>query len=190
MRAFIAIDLPQSVKDIVSRMQSRLKLSGADVSWVSPANMHLTLKFLGDIDEAAAIAVSEAIRDIAARTCDFTMQLGSIGAFPGVQSPRIIWVGLSKGHEQARAIAAQIESRIEKYGIGRETKPFASHITIGRVRSKKNIRQLTDGIGAADIRRDATAEEFKAGKITFFKSTLTPQGPVYEKLQETNLKTA
>lgn len=190
MRTFIAIDLPQAVKDNISRMQSRLKRSGADVSWVSPANMHLTLKFLGDIDETAAKAVSGAIRDIAAGTGDFSMQLGSIGAFPGPQSPRIIWIGLTKGHEQAKAIAAQIESRIEQYGIGRDTRPFASHITIGRVRSKKNICQLIDGIGAADTNRDAATEEFKAGKITFFKSTLTPQGPVYEKLQETSLKTA
>jgi len=134
---FIAIDLPQAIKDAISRMQNSLKRSGADVSWVLPANIHLTLKFLGDIDEQTAQFVSEAIRETATASADFTMQLGTIGAFPGIHSPRIIWVGLSRGHDETKMIAGQLQDRLEQYGIDRETRPFVSHITVGRVRSKK-----------------------------------------------------
>ncbi|HNQ51410.1 MAG TPA: RNA 2',3'-cyclic phosphodiesterase [Candidatus Omnitrophota bacterium] len=193
MRTFIAITLPPDVKDAVGRLQNKLKTSGADVKWVSPANIHLTLKFLGDIDEITKNSVSEALRLIAANSSDFTIRLGSIGAFPSIRSPRIIWIGLAEGHAQARSIVDQIETGLEDIGIPKEARPFSSHITIARVRSKKNIDLLIDGIAGLDktltVSGEFKAGGFKAGKLTFFKSTLTPQGPVYEILQETDLKT-
>jgi RNA 2',3'-cyclic 3'-phosphodiesterase len=189
MRAFIAIELPQNIKDHISRLQDKLKKSGADVKWVSPSNIHLTLKFLGEIDEKTRDGVCACLVEIAAHTPRYTVKLGSLGAFPGIQSPRIIWIGLSLGHDQTRSIADQLENNLEKYGIDRETRPFSSHITIGRVRSQKNKDDLVRCISGLESSMKENLGEFQAEKITLFKSTLLPQGPIYGIIQETNLKT-
>jgi 2'-5' RNA ligase len=189
MRAFIAIELPQDIKDRISRLQDRLKKSGSDVKWVSPSNIHLTLKFLGEIDDKTRDGVCACLVEIAANTTLFTIKLGGLAAFPRMQSPRIIWIELSQGHDQTKSIVDQLENNLEKYGIDRETKPFSSHITIGRVRSAKNKEDLIRCISESESSMTGNIGEFQAGKITLFKSTLLPHGPIYEIIQETNLKT-
>ncbi|MFA6383803.1 MAG: RNA 2',3'-cyclic phosphodiesterase [Candidatus Omnitrophota bacterium] len=189
MRAFIAIELPQDIKDSISRLQAKLKASGADVKWVPPSNIHLTLKFVGEIDATTQNGVCVLLNEIAAHTPPFTIRLAGLGAFPGSRSPRIIWVGLSQGQDQTKTIVDQLESGLEKYGIGRENRPFSSHITIGRVRSQKNMQHLTHDMSETEATIAEKLGEFKAGKITLFKSTLLPNGPVYEILQETSLNT-
>jgi 2'-5' RNA ligase len=189
MRTFIAIELPQDIKDAISRLQSKLKASGADVKWVAPTNIHLTLKFLGEIDEKTKDAVSDIIKEIAVNTPCFTIKLGEIGAFPRIQSPRVIWIGLSEGHEQTKTIVDHLKSELEECGIFGDNKPFSSHITIGRVHSLKKMDSLIRCISELAAQGTEKLGEFQAGKITLFKSTLLPQGPLYETLQETNLKT-
>jgi RNA 2',3'-cyclic 3'-phosphodiesterase len=189
MRTFIAIELPQDIKDAISRMQTGLKASGADVKWVSTSNIHLTLKFLGEIDDKAKDAVCDTIRELAAGAANFTIKLGTIGAFPGIQAPRIIWIGLSQGHEQVKTIAQRLDRALEMIGFPKENREFSSHITIGRVRSMKNKDALARSISGLEASTTNNLGEFSAGKITLLKSTLLPQGPVYEKLHETNLKT-
>jgi 2'-5' RNA ligase len=189
MRAFIAIELPQGIKDAISCLQAKLKATGADVKWVSPSNIHLTLKFLGEIDEKTRDAVIEVMQEISSGIGQFSIKLGSIGAFPRIQSPRIIWIGLAQGHDQVKTIAQRLETELETCGLAKENREFSSHITIGRIRSLKNKDELAAGISKLDGTVTENLGEFLAGKITLFKSTLTPQGPIYEKLQETNLKT-
>lgn len=189
MRAFIAIELPQSIKDRIGRLQTRLKNTGADVKWVAPSNIHLTLKFLGEIDEKTKEAVAALMGEIGLHTPGFAIKLETVGAFPTIRSPRIIWIGLSQGHDQTKSIADQLENGLEEYGISKETRLFSSHITIGRVRSRKKIEDLGRGIAELEASVTESFGEFQAGKITLFKSTLLPQGPVYEVIQETNLKT-
>jgi RNA 2',3'-cyclic 3'-phosphodiesterase len=189
MRTFIAIELPQDIKDAISRLQSKLKATGADVKWVSPSNIHLTLKFLGEIDEKTRDATIEVMQEIASDISTFSIKLGSIGAFPGIRSPRVIWIGLSQGHDQVKTIAQMLENELEACGLAKENREFSSHITIGRIRSLKNKDALAAGISKLGGPVTENPGEFLAGKITLFKSTLTPQGPIYEKLQETNLKT-
>jgi len=189
LRTFIAIELPQDIKDTIGRLQSKLKSSGADVKWVSPSNIHLTLKFLGEIDEKTRDGVSGVMKEIGASTPSFIIRLGALGAFPGLHSPRIIWVGLSHGHDQVESIVERLETGLEKYGVIKENKPFSSHITIGRVRSPKNKEDLLRCVSELESPVKEKTGEFQAGKITLFKSTLLPHGPVYEAIQETNLKT-
>jgi 2'-5' RNA ligase len=189
MRTFIAIELPQDIKDAISRVQVKLKATGADVKWVAPSNIHLTLKFLGEIDEKTRDAVIEVMQEISSGIGQFPVKLGSIGAFPRIQSPRIIWIGLSQGHDQIKTIAQRLETELETCGLAKENREFSSHITIGRIRSLKNNDALAAGISKLDGTVTENLGEFLAGNITLFKSTLTPQGPIYEKLQETSLKT-
>ena len=189
MRAFIAIDLPQATKYALAGLQDQLREAEADVKWVAPQNIHLTLKFLGEINAGQVSKISAIIEDVASDNPDFTLRINSLGAFPRIDYLRVIWVGLDKGDAQIKKIARELEEKIEKIGIPKEDRPFSSHITIARTRSNKNrqklildLKKLSEGFKLDD-------SEFKAGKITLFKSDLSPKGPTYEVLKSANLKT-
>lgn len=187
MRTFIAIALPEEIKDSLSRLQGRLKLANADVSWVKRQNIHLTLKFLGEIDELKAGLVKDTLEKIANTIHPFPIRLLTLGAFPGVESPRIIWVGVDIGETEVTHLAQSIEQALSDKGFTREERPFSSHITIGRVRSKKNRGELTKHIEGLNQKFNKEKTEFTVKVITFFKSTLTSNGPIYEPLKEITL---
>jgi len=190
MRTFIAIELPQEVKDKLAELQALLKKAGADVKWIEPENIHLTLKFLGEIDENKSVKVTEAIEDIAKKSKQLRMSLASLGAFPRIEFPRIIWVGIDKGDKEITELAKVLEERIEKLGIPREERRFSSHITIGRVRNPLNKDKLAKVLKELDNYFSGKNIEFDVTKITLFKSTLGPGGPVYAALKEVTLTTA
>lgn len=188
MRTFIAIELPQEIRNSLASLQEQLRSSGADVKWVAPVNIHLTLKFLGEIDEKKLDEVSKIIDDIAKNKTTFAIRITSLGAFPKINYPRVIWVGIDKGDMETKEIANDLEEAIAKIGIPKEDRPFSSHITIGRLRSPQNrerlvkeLNKLVDDFGKQNL-------EFSVTKITFFKSTLTPKGPIYDILKEAHLK--
>lgn len=188
MRTFIAIELPQEIKDSLSKIQEQLKQSGADVKWVLPQNIHLTLKFLGEIDDIKLSKISEILEGTAKDKNPFQVRISSLGAFPKLNFPRVIWIGIDKGDAETREIAGRLEEKIAKIGIPREDRPFSSHITIGRTRSTLNRDKLVGDLGTLASNFGGNNLEFLVTKITLFKSTLTPKGPVYEILKEANLK--
>lgn len=190
MRAFIAIDLPKEIKDYLSLLEAKLKQSGADVKWVMPVNIHLTLKFLGEIDEQKTNQIIQILEEISFRTPQFHLKISDIGAFPNTKSPRIIWIGLAAGNNETKEIAADLEKRIERIGIPKEDKPFTSHITIGRIKSNLNREKLIQSLTTLITESDKSNYQFLVTKLTLFKSTLTPKGPIYEAVKETSLKTA
>ncbi|MDD5166551.1 MAG: RNA 2',3'-cyclic phosphodiesterase [Candidatus Omnitrophica bacterium] len=189
MRTFIAIELPQKIKDALERLQNQLKTTGADVKWVSPQNIHLTLKFLGEIDDKKIGEATKILEDNAKNEKTFPLRLASIGAFPKIDTPRVIWIGVAQGDSETKKIAGSLEDAFSKIGIPKEDRPFSSHITIGRVRSPQNrdklvqeLKTLADSSGKENL-------EFTADKITLFKSTLTPKGPLYEAFKIATLQT-
>ncbi len=190
MRSFIAIELPQNIKDYLSRLQTQLKNSQADVKWVEPQNIHLTLKFLGEIDDNQLSEINNILENIAKERKHFQANVSSAGAFPKINFPRVIWVGLKEGDQETQDIARYLEEKIAEIGVPKENRPFSSHITIGRVRTPKNkdklvkeLNKFADGLKEENLK-------FLVNKLTLFKSTLKPLGPVYEILKEVNLKTA
>ncbi len=189
MRAFIAIDLPQEIKDYLAKAQAKLKSSNADVKWVNPQNIHLTLKFLGEIDEKQLNQITQILEDIAGNKTQFYIHLTSFGAFPNIKSARVIWAGIDKGDSEVKQIAEDLEKESEKIGIPKEERPFSSHITIGRTRSSKNRNKLSQALENLTSESGGFSAEFTAVKITLFQSTLTPKGPIYETLKEAHLKT-
>lgn len=189
MRAFIAIELSKECKDYLTLVESQFKKSNADVKWVSQDNLHITLKFLGDINEEQVNKLIAAITDIASKHKQFTLKLGPTGAFPGIRSPRIIWVGVTKGDNELKEIAREIELNAVKAGIPEENKPFSSHITIGRTRSGLNREELIQLLDSSTKGLPAETPESIVKDITLYKSTLTPKGPIYEILAQANLAT-
>lgn len=187
MRTFIAIALPEQIKDTLAALEQELKKTNADVKWVTPENIHLTLKFLGEIDEKKLEKIKLILDETAKDRPGFLLGLSGVGAFPKINSPRVIWAGVSKGEAEVRQIAGELEEKIASVGIAKEKRPFSGHITIGRTRSSLNQEKLVKGL---ENLAGFLNQEFPVNKITLFKSTLTPLGPNYEILKETALKTA
>ncbi|MFA5142747.1 MAG: RNA 2',3'-cyclic phosphodiesterase [Candidatus Omnitrophota bacterium] len=188
MRTFIAIELSEEIKDSLAQVQSHLKYAGADVKWVEKNNIHLTLKFLGEIDEKLCADVKVALDTIAKDTQPFEISLKDIGMFP-----RVIWVGLDKGAKESTELAKKIDLSLSKLGFQEETRAFTAHLTIGRVRSPKNKQALKEKAKSCR-ERDVAGQEIFPGKVKgqeiiksviLFRSKLTPAGPVYTKLYET-----
>lgn len=188
MRTFIAIELSREIKEYLSRLQEKLKLAQADVKWVVPENIHLTLKFLDEIDDKTKDNVTRIMEDISKDKSPFYLNIASIGAFPRIESPRIIWVGIDKGDAEVKAIAKELEEKLSGIGIPAEDRPFSSHITIGRMRSSKNRQNLAKIMESLKTKLVEVITELRVEKITLFKSTLTPRGPIYEVLKEAPLK--
>ena len=189
MRTFIAIELPEEIKDALYHLQEKLKKSQADVKWVVPQNIHLTLKFLGEIKDGQFDEIASILEGVAEEKNTFTIRLSSIGAFPKINFPRVIWVGIDKGDNETEEIARMLQERLKQIGIPEEERPFSSHITVGRVRSALNKQRLAECLLDLQNKDGFLNQEFQVEKITIFKSTLTPKGPIYEVLKEANLKT-
>ena len=111
MRAFIAIELPKNIKASLAGLQEELKTSGADIKWVEPENIHLTLKFLGEIDEIVFNKVIKILGDIGLEINPFQLSICSLGAFPKINFPRVIWVGIDKGDSEVKKIAKDYKKR-------------------------------------------------------------------------------
>ncbi len=190
MRAFIAIELPPEIKDYLKKLQDKLKTRGAEVKWVEPPNIHLTLKFLGEINEDQSQEIIKIIKDVSSAKPAFDIALGDLGAFPRITSPRIIWVGIDAGAKETRQIAQELEDQISsRLGMPKDPKGFSAHITIARIKSAFNITGLIQDLkNMAGIMPEEKLQ-FKAAKISLIKSTLTPEGPLYETFQEASLKT-
>ncbi len=181
IRAFIAVELPDSVRQEVASLQADFKSSGADVKWVDPENLHLTLKFLGDIEESQTAALKEALGAGIGGLTPLDIHLEGIGAFPKTTFPRVIWVGVNQGEKQLVELGEKAEQACVGLGFPREERPFSAHLTIGRVRSKDRLAPLIKKLQVAEFRATAPAP---VTKIILFQSTLSPKGPIYTPLAE------
>ncbi|TRZ96418.1 RNA 2',3'-cyclic phosphodiesterase [bacterium] len=188
MRAFIAIELPCAIRDYLSQIQNKLKTSGSDVKWVDPKNIHLTIKFLGGIEDKTIDQITGILEAVSCYRPFFYIRISRLGAFPNINAPRIIWAGIDKGNNESEEIAKELEKKIVKIGIPKEDKPFSAHLTIGRSRSAFNRGNLAKMIITLQEEIMQEKIEFCVNKLTLFKSTLTPAGPIYTVLKEANLK--
>lgn len=192
MRAFIAIELSNEIRGSLAQIESHLKYSGADIKWAEKDNIHLTLKFLGEITEEKSEKIKYILDEIAKQTKPFELSLKIskeesipfLGAFPNLNHPRVIWLGLDKGAAESRLVAEKVDDALLKIGFQKESRPFAAHLTIGRVRSPKNKEALKEKISSLRL-KDYSLQLIDA--ITLFQSTLTPKGPIYTKIHESKL---
>lgn len=176
IRAFLAIDLPASLRPVLSRAQEELKKSGADVRWVPPGNIHLTLKFFGNITEAQVEAIAEAARRVAAGQTPFTLALTGAGAFPSPKNPRVVWLGVGGDLDTVRDFHRRLEAAFAALGFPPEDRPFAPHLTLGRVKSPVGRLALTHCLATLP---PPEASPFQVQEIVLFRSNLSPQGATY-----------
>lgn len=181
MRAFIAVELSETARGAVARLQDALRPAGADVKWVEPQNLHLTLKFLGEAEEPRLPELTQVLESAASHLSPFTFSLEGVGAFPRLEYPRIVWTGIQEGKESLVALANQLEEACGRCGFSPEERPFSPHLTIGRVRSGKRLAFLVQQLRETTFQ---TAAPVPAEKIVLFQSILSPRGATYSPLRE------
>lgn len=185
MRTFIAIDLGPAIKERLAAFVSRLKPLGGDIKWVSRDSMHLTLKFLGEIDPARAAGVKDALAAVCSGRMSFSLACRGTGVFPpGSRSPRVLWVGVEAGPELG-LLQEEIEASCARLGFDRESRPFNPHLTLGRVKSPGGSGRAVAELERA---RDEAFGEMSVRSVIFFESRLRPSGAEYAVLQEFALK--
>jgi 2'-5' RNA ligase len=182
MRLFAAVDLAPSVRraaaDATRRLANAVAGSGARgrprVSWVREENLHLTMRFLGEVEDSR-------IGDLATRFIapldggTFDIEISGVGVFPPVGPSRVIWLGVTRGSERLAALAAQIDERFLRWGFGREDRPFRAHLTVGRCREALD-RAARDRILAAAV---ASLGSSRVDQVVLYESRLAPGGPTY-----------
>ena len=185
MRTFVAVEVSKEIHDSLGMIESSLKYAGADVKWVDPAMIHLTLKFLGEITDKKADDVKGALDAIASATAPFDLSIKDMGVFPTAGHPRVLWVGLDKGLRETVLLASGVDEVLSHIGFTKETRVFSPHLTIGRVRSPRNTPQLVEKISSVTANsKFFEVPAHRVSSLILFRSTLTPHGSVYTKLHE------
>jgi len=184
LRAFLAIELPGTIQKKIEEVQKDLKLSLADVRWVAPENIHLTLKFFGNIEESDIEPILESIGKPARKTLPFSLKVGGIGGFPNLKNPRVIWMGLEDRMGILVNFQGQLEKESEKTGFQSEERSFHPHLTLGRMKSNRGRSEL---VGRMERLKEEVFGDFQVEKVVLFKSDLTPVGPIYTPLREVRL---
>jgi 2'-5' RNA ligase len=184
LRSFLAVELPNSIQKKIEEVQRDLKTSHADVKWVYPENIHLTLKFFGNIEESRVDPILQSIGGLIQRTSSFSMKVQGIGAFPHSKNPRVIWMGLMGGKEVLATFQKELEGTLEKIGFEPEGRPFQPHLTLGRVRTSRGKDDL---IGKMEKHREEEFGSVEVEEVVFFKSELKPTGPIYTPLKKLRL---
>jgi 2'-5' RNA ligase len=181
MRLFIAVFPPADVQASAYRAADPLRPGHDAVAWVRKGNLHYTMRFLGDVDEAAAARAALAMREAAASRAKFGAALGGFGAFPSAKRARVLWIGMLQGAEPMRLLASALDAALTKHGFEPADESFEPHLTVGRVRAPGDW--TTRLIDAPTIEA-----RFQVDRLQLVNSVLASGGSRYEKVEEAALK--
>jgi RNA 2',3'-cyclic 3'-phosphodiesterase len=180
IRAFLAIELPDHLRAGLALIQGELKRSHADVRWVTPGNIHLTLKFFGNVPDDEIDALALAAREVAATEAPFQLKATMAGAFPSPKAPRVVWLGLGGDVVPLTRLYHRLEKAYATLGYLPEGRAFNPHLTLGRVKSPLNREKL-----AKMLERMPPVDwpAFTVKELLLFQSVLSPQGSKYTPLK-------
>lgn len=168
-RLFIAIDLPEEVKQKLGNLRKELAFPQA--KWVKKENLHLTLKFLGQVEEEKIHLVSSGLKKALKDFSCFALQTSELGAFPDPKRARVLWIDLEKGREETRNLFRLMDNQLLDLGFEKETREFEPHITLARFKKPAPLLNLPS-VGFSCY--------FIAREVVLFESILKPEGPVYK----------
>lgn len=182
-RAFIAIDIDEAVREKLVNMQQQLAATGAQLKLVEPGNIHVTMKFLGDVPNDKISAITDALRVAASGVQSFDINVQGIGVFPNPRYMRVVWAGVVDGRDVVIALQQNIDLELQKLGFSPE-RDFVPHLTLARVKTAKRKEQL-----AASIKEMGNTEfgVTRAQAVELKQSTLTSKGPIYSTLAHIEL---
>ncbi|MBN1396039.1 MAG: RNA 2',3'-cyclic phosphodiesterase [Pirellulales bacterium] len=199
LRAFVAVEISEPLRARAGELIAALDGSAANVKWVEPHNLHLTLKFLGETHQRQIADVCRAVERGAASVAPFHLEVRGAGAFPNAARPRTVWLGAGAGAEEMVLLHDRVEAELGELGFREEHRRFQTHLTIGRVRGGKrgqspfvqSTRRAVPANGDGPLflaelgallkqHADFTAGVMTVEQLTVFSSRLTPAGPIYE----------
>ena len=188
IRSFIAIELPEEVREGLARLRSELERDEHRfVKWVDPGGSHLTLKFLGNIPFKQVTEITKAIEEAAQGISPFHLEISGIGAFPNLKQVRVLWVGISGEVDKLSMLQQNMDSALAALGFAKEERSFVPHLTLARIRqgaSPSERRSFGDLVGST-IFEDKY--HIKVNAISLMKSQLTPAGAIYTRLSVVGL---
>jgi len=184
MRTFIAIPLPIEARTLLADMQKTMRSFDADVRWTAASSIHMTMKFLGEIETASLPQLVQSLRMATAEERRFTLRMHGLGAFPDLRNPRVIWCGLDGDLPQLEMLHKKVETACADAGFPPEERPFQAHLTLGRVRGKTNLKPLLDYIKIGS----SLEHTFDVKEFNVYQSTLRPEGALYSVLATIELK--
>jgi len=178
MRLFVSLELPAVLREGLRAACERGRRGG--VLWVPAENVHLTLKFLGEVQYRLVPELKAAVAAVAGGAAPFDLSLAGAGCFPSARAPRVIWVGVDRGADEATALAVAVERALAPLGFAAEARPFRAHLTIGRVKEEKSgaATCATKLKGLASF----AAPPARTEALALMKSTLMPAGSAYDEV--------
>lgn len=178
IRSFLAIELDNDLVPGILDVQKEFKKTNANVKYVPEENMHFTLKFFGNIDEEMVDDIALAVEKVIKNYSSFDLNIKNCGCFPNKKVIKVLWLGLEEG-SPIKNLQKDLDKEFKKLGFKKE-KNFISHLTIGRVKSPKNKKEIRETIEKLE---NIEIGQMSVSKICLKKSTLTPQGPIYENIK-------
>jgi len=178
IRSFIALEFSDEARAEFARVEELLKKADANVKWVDPGSMHLTLKFLGNVPEEQIPSISGRLEKIASETAPFDVLLEDMGVFPKWDYVRVLWIGIGEGGGCVKDLAERVEEAMLQEGFSKEKRSFSPHVTIGRARSSKNKDKLKEIAGSIEIK----PVPIHISRVVLFKSELSSTGAVHTPL--------
>ena len=185
VRTFVAVEINADIRSAAETLIEGLRKAPADVKWVEPQNMHLTLKFLGEVHSKEIPRVCEAVAKGASKVQPFEFELSGAGAFPNAGRPRTLWIGAGSGEEAMVALHGHVEDALAKLGYRKEHRRFHPHLTIGRVR--RGGPGVTELGGLVQQHADLPAGRIAVARVVVFSSELQRGGPIYQSLGRAKL---
>ena len=187
-RTFIAIELPPPLRTKLADIRHRLPAGPARaIRWIPPDGIHLTLRFLGDVEPARVPGISERVAAAASQTGRFWLELAGPGAFPPAGAPSVFWIGLTGETQRLSSLHARLEGGLSTIGFEPDRRPFHPHLTIGRISSRARTREALDARSAFVRLQVEPGLRFEARSVTLWRSHLLESGARYEALSTAEL---
>jgi 2'-5' RNA ligase len=186
IRTFIGVDIGEDIRRRAAALQQQLARAGADVKWVSPDAMHITLVFLGEVDERDIVSVCRAVAKIACGEGPFGLRIAGLGAFPTARRPKVVWGGVAEGIEPLRRLHAALEAAMLDLKLyAKEERGYTPHLTLGRVRSDKDGQILAPELTKFSAWDGSTAA---VSEMLVYSSEQGKDGPEYAVLARAPLE--
>jgi len=184
IRTFIAVKLPRAIQEKIGTLQDKFKNPQDKITWTNPYNIHITLKFLGDIISSRIAHIEKIISDTARNYRSFEISIYGIGTFPKIGQPHIIWAGIRNGKDELNNLYTAVIDNLKKIGYSKQKREFTPHLTLGRI---KHIGNTGNFMRRVYKHKEDILANLVVNDILLLKSTLTLKGPIYKTLYKARL---
>ena len=188
VRLFVAVELPEGVRHALGGAIARLRERDlGELRWASPDGIHLTLKFLGDVEATRVAELQAALAPAASGHTSFTLRLANGGVFPNAKGPRVVWVGLDGDLESLMSLQRDVEQALAGVGFPPEARAFQAHLTLARLRDRLDSTERSRLMESLETLWEVEPPEFQVRSLSLMQSTLEPTGAEYTRLGEVGL---